>query len=58
MPRVEFELTTPVFGRAKTAHTLDRAATVIRKIKLRNEKPSNISEEEGMSQPFGYDVYH
>jgi hypothetical protein len=29
MPRVEFEPTTPVIGRAKTVHALDRAATVI-----------------------------
>jgi hypothetical protein len=31
MPRVGFEVTTPVFERAKTVHTLDRAATVIGK---------------------------
>jgi hypothetical protein len=29
MPRVGFEPTTPVFKRAKTVHTLRRAATVI-----------------------------
>jgi hypothetical protein len=29
MPRVGFEITTPVFERAKTVHALDRAATVI-----------------------------
>jgi hypothetical protein len=29
MPRVGFELTTPVFERGKTVHALDRAATVI-----------------------------
>jgi hypothetical protein len=29
MPRVGFELTTPVFDRAKMVHALDRAATVI-----------------------------
>jgi hypothetical protein len=29
MPRVGFEPTIPVFGRAKTLHILDRAATVI-----------------------------
>jgi hypothetical protein len=29
MPGVGFELTIPVFERAKTFHTLDRAATVI-----------------------------
>jgi hypothetical protein len=29
MPRVGFELTTPVFERAKTVHALDRATTVI-----------------------------
>jgi hypothetical protein len=29
MPRVEFELTIPVFERTKTVHALDRAATVI-----------------------------
>jgi hypothetical protein len=29
MPRMGFELTTPVFERAKTIHALDRAATVI-----------------------------
>jgi hypothetical protein len=29
MPRVGFELTIPVFERAKTVHALDRAATVI-----------------------------
>jgi hypothetical protein len=28
MPRVGFDPTTPVFERAKTAHALDRAATV------------------------------
>jgi hypothetical protein len=28
MPHVGFEPTTPVFERAKTAHVLDRAATV------------------------------
>jgi hypothetical protein len=28
MPLVGFELTIPVFERAKTVHTLDRAATV------------------------------
>jgi hypothetical protein len=32
MPQVEFEPTTPVFERAKTVHTLDRAATVIGEI--------------------------
>jgi hypothetical protein len=30
MPRVGFEPTIPVFERAKTVHSLDRAATVIR----------------------------
>jgi hypothetical protein len=36
MPRVGFEPTIPVFKRAKTVHTLDRAATVIgvRKLSL------------------------
>jgi hypothetical protein len=29
MPRVGFELTAPMFERAKTVHPLDRAATVI-----------------------------
>jgi hypothetical protein len=29
MPRVGFELTIPVFERAKTVHALDRAATVV-----------------------------
>jgi hypothetical protein len=29
MPQVGFELTIPVFERAKTIHALDRAATVI-----------------------------
>jgi hypothetical protein len=29
MPLVGFEPTIPVFGRAKTVHALDRAATVI-----------------------------
>jgi hypothetical protein len=29
MPRMGFELTIPVFKRAKTVHALDRAATVI-----------------------------
>jgi hypothetical protein len=29
MPRVEFEPTNPVFGRARTIHALDRAATVV-----------------------------
>jgi hypothetical protein len=29
MPRVGFELTTPVFEQVKTAHASDRAATVI-----------------------------
>jgi hypothetical protein len=29
MPRVSFELTIPVFERAKTVHALDRAATMI-----------------------------
>jgi hypothetical protein len=29
MPQVGFESTIPVFGRAKTIHALDRAATVI-----------------------------
>jgi hypothetical protein len=29
MPQVGFELTIPVFERAKTVHTLNRAATVI-----------------------------
>jgi hypothetical protein len=28
MPRVVFETTIPVLGRAKTVHALDRAATV------------------------------
>jgi hypothetical protein len=28
MPQVGFEPTIPVFGRAKTVHALDRAATV------------------------------
>jgi hypothetical protein len=32
MLRVVFEPTTPVFERAKTAHALDRAATVIGEI--------------------------
>jgi hypothetical protein len=31
MPRVGFEPTIPVFGRAKTFRTLDRAATVVGK---------------------------
>jgi hypothetical protein len=31
MPGVGFEPTTPVFERAKAAHALDRAATVIGK---------------------------
>jgi hypothetical protein len=34
MPRMGFELTTPLFERAKTIHALDRAATVIDKILL------------------------
>jgi hypothetical protein len=29
MPRVGYELTTAVFERAKTVHTIDRATTVI-----------------------------
>jgi hypothetical protein len=29
MPRVEFELTTPMFECARTLHALDRAATVV-----------------------------
>jgi hypothetical protein len=29
MPQVGFEYTIPVFGRGKTIHALDRAATVI-----------------------------
>jgi hypothetical protein len=29
MPRVRFEPTIPAFGRDKTVHALDRAATVI-----------------------------
>jgi hypothetical protein len=29
MPRVGFEIPTPVFELAKTVHTLDRVATVI-----------------------------
>jgi hypothetical protein len=29
MPRMGFELTIPVFERAKTVHVLDRSATVI-----------------------------
>jgi hypothetical protein len=29
MPRMGFQLTTPVFERAKTVHAFDRAATVI-----------------------------
>jgi hypothetical protein len=29
MPQVEFELTIPVFERAKTVHALDRAAAVV-----------------------------
>jgi hypothetical protein len=33
MPRVGFELTTPVFERAKTVHALDRAAPVIDPVK-------------------------
>jgi hypothetical protein len=31
MPRVGFELTIPIFERAKTIHDLDRAGTVIGK---------------------------
>jgi hypothetical protein len=34
MPRVEFELLTPVFERAKTVLALDPATTVIGSIKL------------------------
>jgi hypothetical protein len=34
MPRVGFELTTPVFQRAKTVHALGRVSTVIGKVKL------------------------
>jgi hypothetical protein len=36
MPSVGFEPTIPVFQRAKTVHTLDRAATVIDNINLCN----------------------
>jgi hypothetical protein len=32
MPRVGFEITTPVFERAKTVHALDRLATVIESV--------------------------
>jgi hypothetical protein len=38
MPQVGFEHTTPVFERAKTVHTLDRAATVIGTHKLTKDK--------------------
>jgi hypothetical protein len=34
MPHMGFEPTTPVFQRAKTFHTLDRAATMIPKLSL------------------------
>jgi hypothetical protein len=34
MPRVGFESTNPMFERAKTVHSLDRAATVIGKTLL------------------------
>jgi hypothetical protein len=34
MSRVEFEPTIPVLERAKTVHALERAATVIGKVKL------------------------
>jgi hypothetical protein len=48
MPRVGFEPAIPVFERAKTVYTLDRAATVIDQIKLQELKMyllSSIGEE-------------
>jgi hypothetical protein len=38
MPRVGFELTIPMFKRAKTVHASDRAATVIGKCDFVMEK--------------------
>jgi hypothetical protein len=38
MPQVEFEPTVSVFERAKTAHALDRAATVIGADRICNSK--------------------
>jgi hypothetical protein len=38
MPRVGFELTTPVSERAKTVHAIDRAATVFDSERLQKEK--------------------
>jgi hypothetical protein len=43
MPRVGFELTIPLFERAKTVHALDRAATVIGS--LNNHSRENLSTQ-------------
>jgi hypothetical protein len=44
MPQVGFEPTIPVFGRAKTIHALDLAATVvgIRQVKVRNYEVDSV----------------
>jgi hypothetical protein len=41
MPQMEFEPTIPAFERAKTVHTLDRAATVIGKLTTYDYKVIN-----------------
>jgi hypothetical protein len=45
MPRVGFELTTPVFQRANTIHALDRAATMIGRGRDQKHKKENINRK-------------
>jgi exosome complex RNA-binding protein Csl4 len=43
MPQVGFELTIPVFVRAKTVHALNRAAIVIGRVNSYSNKSAGIS---------------
>jgi hypothetical protein len=52
MPRVGFELTTPVFERAKTVHALERAATAIGSMC----DPHNLNHNIHHSAVFFYDL--
>jgi hypothetical protein len=50
MPRVGFEPTIPVIERAKTVHALDRAVTVIGKVKFSSNKYWTPNIEHGCLQ--------
>jgi hypothetical protein len=53
MPQVGFELTTPVFQRAKTVQALDRAATVIGLAFHRPNQIRGLLVPAGCMQPIG-----